>query len=233
MTREFNVVDEMLAPYRVTSPYGPRKDPFTGAPVFHTGIDLVKGHLAPIHAFTDGVVTHAKMGVAGTGYGGFGVVVAVQDRNGATHLYAHLHDAAVRVGQRVKRGDVVGRQGSTGRSTGSHLHYEVRRKGYGTHTDPIAYLREYCPAVKEPVVAAEIAKKAEEDVMKAIEAWKLELADKAIDNLAVKKDATGKSLLQNADEWKARLRKEPQKVLEDMPWLLFVMVDRATNGGGK
>lgn len=208
-----STVDELFAEYRVTSPYGPRKDPFTGATAFHTGVDLVKAHRAPIRAFIDGTVTHAKMGVSGTGYGGFGVVVAVRDKNGCTHMYAHLDDVTVRAGDKVRRGDIVGHQGSTGRSTGSHLHYEVRHRGYGTHTDPIAYLREY-------------AEKAEEDVMKAIEAWKLELAVKAIDSLAVKK------LLQNADEWKARLRKEPQKVLEDLPWLLFVMVDRATNGGG-
>ncbi|WP_025846456.1 M23 family metallopeptidase [Brevibacillus agri] len=228
-----STVDELFAEYRVTSPYGPRKDPFTGATAFHSGVDLVKAHRAPIRAFVDGTVTHAKMGVSGTGYGGFGIVVAVRDKNGCTHMYAHLDDVTVRVGDKVRRGDVVGHQGSTGRSTGSHLHYEVRRQGYGTHTDPIAYLREYYPVSKPQTVAAEIAKQAEEDVMKAIEAWKLELADKAIDSLAVKKDASGKTLLQNADEWKARLRKEPQKVLEDMPWLVFVLTDRATNGGVK
>ncbi|MBU8715377.1 M23 family metallopeptidase [Brevibacillus parabrevis] len=223
----FNI-DDMLREYRVTSPYGPRKDPITGASeTFHTGVDLVKAHRAPIRAFVDGTITHAKIGVSGTGYGGFGIVVAVRDKNGYTHMYAHLDDVSVHVGDMVQRGDVVGHQGSTGRSTGSHLHYEVRRRGYGTHTDPIAYLREYYPVSKPDAPTPELAEKAEEDVMKAIEAWKLELADKAIDSLAVKK------LLQNADEWKARLRKEPQKVLEDLPWLLFVMVDRATNGGGK
>lgn len=219
--RECSVVDEMLAAYRVTSPYGYRSDPFTSDRVFHTGIDLVKAHRAPILAFVDGTVTHAKMGVSGSGYGGFGIVVSVRDKNGCTHVYAHLADACVCVGDTVKRGGIVGHQGSTGRSTGSHLHYEVRRKGYGTHTDPVAYLREYYANKKPPIIAAEM----KEDVMKAIEAWKLELADKAIDNLAAK------TLLQNAAEWKARLRKEPQKVLEDLPWLLFVMVDRATNGG--
>ncbi|QQE75234.1 M23 family metallopeptidase [Brevibacillus composti] len=220
---ECSVVDSLLAEYRITSPYGPRKDPFTGKSAFHTGIDLVKTHLAPIYSFTDGVVTHAKEGVSGTGYGGFGVVVAVQDRSGATHLYAHLHDAAVRVGQRVKRGDVVGRQGSTGRSTGSHLHYEVRRKGYGTHTDPIAYLREHYAAVKVPVVAAELTEKAEVAVMETIKDWQLQLADKAIDSLAAK------AVLNNAEEWKARLRSEPEKVRDDMAWLVFVLTDRATN----
>lgn len=217
----FNI-DEMLAEYRVTSPYGPRKDPITGAPAFHTGVDLVKAHRAPIRAFVDGTVTHAKMGVSGSGYGGFGIVAAVRDKNGCTHMYAHLDDVTVRVGDKVRRGDVVGHQGSTGRSTGSHLHYEVRRKGYGTHTDPIAYLCEYYAAEK-------LAEKAEEAVMEAIAEWKLQLADKAIDSLACKTDASGKTLLQNADEWKARLRSEPEKVRDDMAWLVFVLTDRATN----
>lgn len=218
MTREFNVVDEMLAPYRVTSPFGPRKDPINGATAFHTGIDLVKAHRSPIRAFVAGTVTHAKMGVAGTGYGGFGITVAVRDKNGATHMYAHLNDATVNVGDMVKRGDVVGHQGSTGRSTGSHLHYEVRRKGYGTHTDPIAYLREYYRDEADALV-----EKAEEAVMEAIAEWKLQLADKAIDSLAAK------AVLNNAEEWKARLRSEPEKVRDDMAWLVFVLTDRATN----
>ncbi|MGE7271335.1 M23 family metallopeptidase [Brevibacillus panacihumi] len=218
-----STVDELFAEYRVTSPYGNRKDPFTGATAFHTGIDLVRAHLAPIRAFTDGTVTHANMGITGTGYGGFGIVVSVRDKHGATHMYAHLNDASVKVGDTVRCGDVVGRQGNTGRSTGSHLHYEVRRKGYGTHTDPIEYLCEYYPAKSPPVIGADLAEKAEEAVMEAIAEWKLQLADKAIDSLACK------TVLNNADEWKARLRSEPQKVLEDMPWLVFVLTDRATN----
>lgn len=114
----------------------------------------------------------------------------------------------------------------------------LKRAGYATDPRYVenimrivdAYdLTRFDPLVKVPVAGAELAKQAEEDVMRAIEEWKLQLADKAIDNLAGKKDAAGKSLLQNAEEWKQRLRKEPQKVLEDLPWLLFVMVDRVTN----
>ncbi|WP_409179203.1 M23 family metallopeptidase [Brevibacillus fortis] len=204
-------------------PYGPRVDPFTTKQVFHTGIDLVKKHRSPIRAFVTGVVTHAKEGVKGSGYGGFGIVVAVKDQNGCTHVYAHLHSTSVRVGDQVKCGDVVGLQGSTGRSTGSHLHYEVRRGGFGTHTDPVAYLREYYQSVDKSV------DRGDEDTVKALEPWKLQLADKALDSLASKKDTEGKALINNAEEWKQRLRTEPQEVLNDLPWLLFVLVDRATN----
>ncbi|MGF9907251.1 M23 family metallopeptidase [Brevibacillus porteri] len=216
-------VDEMLKGYRVTSPYGPRADPFTTKQVFHTGIDLVKKHRSPIHAFVTGVVTHAKEGVKGSGYGGFGIVVAVKDQKGCTHMYAHLHSAAVNVGDQIKQGDVVGYQGSTGRSTGSHLHYEVRRSGFGTHTDPVAYLQEYYQSVDKPV------DREDEHKVKALEPWMLQLADQAIDSLASKKDLNGKALINDAGKWKQRLRTEPHEVLNDLPWLLFVIADRASN----
>jgi len=75
----------------------------------------------------------------------------------------------------------------------------------------------------------QLAKKAEVDVMQALEDWQLQLADKALDNLAGKRGADGKALIQNATEWKEKLRSEPQRVLEDLPWLVFVLFDRATN----
>lgn len=150
----------VFAGYRVTSPYGPRKDPFTGAPTFHTGVDLVKAHRAPIYAFTAGTVVHAREGLAGTGFGGFGIVVAVRDKYGALHCYAHLDSVSVSVGQTVAAGQEIGKQGTTGRSTGSHLHYEVRTKstpsfGFGSHTDPGAYLSDFIS--KETEEAEEMA----------------------------------------------------------------------------
>lgn len=73
------------------------------------------------------------------------------------------------------------------------------------------------------------AEKAEEAVTVVLEEWKLKMADKSIDSLANKIGADGNALIQNAEDWKRRLRQEPQKVLEDLPWLLFVIADRATN----
>lgn len=113
--------------YRITSPYGWRNDPFTGAKVFHTGIDLVKAHQSPIYAFVEGTVRHAKEGVTGSGFGGYGITVAIEDKYGCLHVYAHLDMAVVSVGQKVDRGQMIGRQGNTGKSTGSHLHYEIRK----------------------------------------------------------------------------------------------------------
>lgn len=155
--------------YKVTSPFGPRKDPITGEDAFHTGIDIVTGTWkgdvferkpgADICAFMDGTVTHAKEGVTGSGYGGFGIVVAMTDMNGCTQMYAHLSRALVRVGDKVKKGQVIGKEGSTGRSTGNHLHYEVRKKGYGTHTDPVEYL-EKCDTKIQEMADKQAAKQA-------------------------------------------------------------------------
>jgi len=139
--------------YRITSPFGYRNDPFTGKSSFHTGVDLVKKHKSPIHAFAPGVVTHAKMGVAGSGFGNYGNVVAVKDKNGRLHVYAHLDSISVKVGANVSKGQVVGTQGNTGRSTGSHLHYEIRKissPSFGWIADrknncfePTEYLRKF------------------------------------------------------------------------------------------
>lgn len=114
--------------YRVTSPFGWRTSPINGKREFHTGIDLVKAHNGPIYAFVAGEVIHAKEGVTGSGFGGYGIVIAIRDpATGHLHCYAHLDSVAVKVGDKVKLGQLIGRQGSTGQSTGSHLHYEIRK----------------------------------------------------------------------------------------------------------
>lgn len=114
--------------YRITSPFGYRTHPITGAKnSFHTGIDLVIKHLGNIKAFTAGKVLFAGLGRAGTGLGGYGNVVLIEDKNGRGQLYAHLHDTRVKTGQSVSKGQVIGRQGASGNVTGSHLHFEVRK----------------------------------------------------------------------------------------------------------
>ena len=129
--------------FRVTSPFGPRIHPIHRTERFHTGIDLVKQHQTPIHTVAGGRVIYARFGQRGTGYGGFGNVVAVKDANGYIHIYAHLDQILVELDDFFAIGHVIGTQGNTGQSTGSHLHYEVRRGGWGTHVDPIVYLERY------------------------------------------------------------------------------------------
>lgn len=120
------------AGYRVSSPFGWRLHPITRAKEFHTGIDLVlKPSNAPIKAFTDGEVLYAGFGHKGTGLGGYGNVVLIKDKNNRGQLYAHLSKVLVSKGQKIKKGQVIGNQGSTGQSTGPHLHYEVRKKAEG------------------------------------------------------------------------------------------------------
>ncbi len=106
----------------VTSPFGWRRHPVTGEMAFHSGIDLGASLGTPVLATADGLVDFA--GVAG----GYGNLVTLTHGDRQTQ-YAHLDTIAVRVGQRVRRGQVLGTVGATGRVTGPHLHYEVRIPG--------------------------------------------------------------------------------------------------------
>lgn len=142
--------------YRRTSSYGWRIHPIDKVRKFHAGIDLVKlkgGVNANVEAFVGGQVLYAGNGVSGTGVGGYGNVVVIRDNKGAAHLYAHLHSVAVKTGQTVKAGQVIGKQGATGNVTGAHLHYEVRKKSSpslgwtnkpeSSTVDPTQYLNNY------------------------------------------------------------------------------------------
>ncbi|HLH11816.1 MAG TPA: M23 family metallopeptidase [Methylovirgula sp.] len=107
----------------ITSPFGPRIDPFLGRPALHTGVDLLGTYGAPVHATAAGIVVSA-------GYdGGYGNMVEVDHGNGLATRYAHLSSIEVAPGQKVSYGTVLGRIGETGRATGPHLHYEVRIDG--------------------------------------------------------------------------------------------------------
>ena len=112
--------------------YGWRKDPFTGRREFHQGVDIVADRGTSVIATADGVVSRAER------YMGYGKMVHLSHGYGMATRYAHLSEILVRPGQRVRRGDVIGRVGSTGRSTGPHLHYEVFRAG--RRVDPRRYL---------------------------------------------------------------------------------------------
>ncbi len=105
----------------ISSRYGHRIDPFNGRSAMHSGIDFKAARGTPVLSTGDGVVIKAGR------KGGYGKVVEIQHKNGYTTRYAHLSRIHVKVGQRIKRGKIVGKVGSTGRSTGPHLHYELRR----------------------------------------------------------------------------------------------------------
>jgi len=120
-------------PARLTSGYGLRPDPFTGRLSFHDGIDLAAPMGTAIYPFREGVVSFSGW------KGGYGRVVIVEHDEGISSLYAHNARNKVEVGQRIGTGDKLGEIGSTGRSTGPHLHFEIRKNG--VPVNPIPYLQ--------------------------------------------------------------------------------------------
>jgi murein DD-endopeptidase MepM/ murein hydrolase activator NlpD len=117
----------------LTSGFGTRVDPFTRGPVLHTGLDFRADHGAPVRAAGAGRVVSAEYA------GGYGNMVEVDHGHGVTTRYAHLSAISVSVGQTVAPGVILGRVGSTGRSTGAHLHYETRIND--EPVDPQRFLR--------------------------------------------------------------------------------------------
>ncbi|MEM8930755.1 MAG: peptidoglycan DD-metalloendopeptidase family protein [Acidobacteriota bacterium] len=116
-----------LPDQRVTSPFGPRNDPFGRDLRTHTGIDL-KGHTGlPFKAPADGVVELATE--RWEGHEDWGTVIVLDHGGGVRTLYAHLDSFAVEEGEAVRRGEVIGATGSTGKSTAPHLHFEIHRDG--------------------------------------------------------------------------------------------------------
>ncbi len=107
----------------LSSMFGNRKDPFTGQPDFHPGLDISAPHGAPIRATADGVVESA--GFAGN----YGNAVVVRHGFGLSTRYAHMSRIAARPGMTIKRGDLLGYVGATGRATSAHLHYEILLNG--------------------------------------------------------------------------------------------------------
>lgn len=117
---------------RITSPFGYRRSPFGSGVDFHTGVDIGATYGRPVYATAKGVVELA------TYHAIYGRLVVLEHGYGYSTLYAHLQRYVVAVGDAVERGDLLGYVGSTGRSTGPHLHYEVRIDG--DTQNPVLYL---------------------------------------------------------------------------------------------
>ncbi len=126
-----------------TSGYGVRSDPFQGRSAMHAGIDLAGPVGTPIYATADGVVTTAAYNS-----GGYGNLIKLDHGRGIETRYGHLSSMSVREGERVRRGELIGRMGSTGRSTGSHLHYEVRVDGRAVNPIPFMKSTDYLLAMQ-------------------------------------------------------------------------------------
>lgn len=126
-----------------TSGYGVRSDPFGGGAARHMGIDLAGPTGTPIYATADGTITES-----GYNSGGYGNLIKIDHGRGIETRYGHLSKLLVAAGTRVRRGQLIGHMGSTGRSTGSHLHYEVRIEGRAVNPVPFMKSTDYLLAMK-------------------------------------------------------------------------------------
>jgi murein DD-endopeptidase MepM/ murein hydrolase activator NlpD len=117
---------------RITSKFGYRRSPFSGRRDFHTGLDIANKPGTPVRAAGTGIVTFTGWKSA------YGKVVIISHGYGYRSLYAHNKEILVKVGQKVRKGDIITKMGNTGRSTGPHLHFEVHYKGQ--QIDPLKVL---------------------------------------------------------------------------------------------
>ena len=117
---------------RITAGYGYRLSPFTGQREMHEGLDIAAPFGSPIMATADGIISFVRP------LGSFGNVVFINHGHGLTTFYAHTSSFRVKEGQSVKRGQIIAYVGSTGRSTGPHVHYEVQANG--TTVNPLKYI---------------------------------------------------------------------------------------------
>jgi murein DD-endopeptidase MepM/ murein hydrolase activator NlpD len=127
-----------------TSAFGVRDDPFHKGAAMHPGIDLAGAYGTPIYATADGVVTRA-----GWNNGGYGNLVELDHGRGIMTRYGHMSAVLVHAGDHVTRGQQIGRMGSTGRSTGNHLHYEVRIDGHPVNPIPFMKSTDYVLAMQK------------------------------------------------------------------------------------
>lgn len=128
--------------YRLTSSYGFRSDPFRGGRRRHKGIDMAGPVGTPIYATADGIVGRSQW------VRGYGKYIEINHGNEIQTRYGHMSRLNVKANARVKAGDLIGFMGSTGRSTGSHLHYEVRIAGEAVNPVPFMQSNDFLVAQK-------------------------------------------------------------------------------------
>lgn len=129
-----------------SSNFGVRSDPFRGTAAMHSGVDIRGPIGTPIYATADGIVAESGR------RGGYGNLVEIDHGKGIATRYGHLSKLLVPTGARVTRGQVIGLMGSTGRSTGSHLHYEVRMDGRAVNPVPFLTSADYLLAAQDRAV---------------------------------------------------------------------------------
>ncbi|MEA3316956.1 MAG: M23 family metallopeptidase, partial [Bacteroidota bacterium] len=136
---------------RISDYFGYRNDPFTGKRRKHNGMDFAGPLGCPIYSTGDGTVVEARYT-----FHGYGKKVVINHGFGFITIYAHLNKIVVENGDKVKRGQLIGKMGSSGRSTGSHLHYEIRK--HNVPVNPINYYYNDISAEEFDFMIAEMAK---------------------------------------------------------------------------
>jgi len=120
-------IERVVSGGSVTSGFGYRVDPINGELAFHRGVDIAARKGQKVRAYQEGVVVFADR------LGGYGRLVIIRHAGGFSTYYAHLRSILARKGRRVRRGSVIGAVGRSGRTTGAHLHFELRRNGLAIH----------------------------------------------------------------------------------------------------
>jgi len=133
---------------KFTSNFGIRGSPMGAGAEFHPGVDIPCGIGTAVYATADGTVDRAERA------GGYGNLIEIDHGRGIQTRYGHLSKILVTAGQKVKRGQLIGLSGSTGRSTGPHLHYEVRIDGRAVNPLPFLTTADYSTALKSPQLNA-------------------------------------------------------------------------------
>ena len=140
-----------------TSEFGVRTDPFRNVAAMHAGIDLAGPVGTPVYATADGMVARAEWA------GGYGNLIELDHGKGIHTRFGHLSRILVKPGNRITRGQMIGLMGSTGRSTGSHLHYEVRIDGRAVNPVPYLQAADYVTAMHTRLAAARVAQGGPDD----------------------------------------------------------------------
>lgn len=223
----FPVREQDLSKCRYTSAFGIRTHPITKKQDMHRGIDIAMPSGTPLIALGDGVVTVSKVNNGGATVG-LGYYLVIKYDNGLYSLYAHLRELPkVKVGQRVKQGDIVASSGNTGSSTGPHLHFEIHKDGLlfksqvtnkDTAIDPLTYYPELKGLLGKYLTNVSFKKEVEED-MKFKEKWQEELFIATVNSLASKKK------IHNREDWLNKYN-SGKLTAEELALLALAVADR-------
>ena len=137
-----------VATLKFTSNFGIRSDPFRGTAAMHAGVDIPGPTGTPIYATADGIISHSGR------RGGYVHLIEINHGKGIATRYGHLSRIMIGENVRVTRGQLIGLMGSTGRSTGPHLHYEVRIDGHAVNPLPFLTTADYLLAAKDTSITA-------------------------------------------------------------------------------